>query len=455
MKGTSSSPESSQVNGYLRKHQLFPTRIMAPARSDLELVVVIPCYNEPKLESVFDCLWRCARPACSIEVIVVLNASSADDPSVHAQNRRTLATAQRWIAETAVRGDDSLRFHVLDFPDLPSRHAGAGLARRIGMDEAVARFAAAGNPEGVIACLDADCRCDDNYLTALVDHFRDHPKSPGCSLYFEHPLDLARAPAIRAAIVSYELHLRYYVHGLRVAGSPYAHHTVGSSMAVRTRIYEQQGGMNRRKGGEDFYFLQKIMALGSFTDLRETRVLPSPRISNRAPFGTGRAIGDSIGQGGARYTYAPEIFRDLEELLSRVGGLHAMGKTDSDLAVDPTVMNFKAANSLATKLPEYVSAFLRTRRFEERLAEIRRNAASTMAFEKRFHRWFNAFSTLKFIHFATEHQYPKVPVEQAARVLLRSGFEKGAWTRSDRGYLEQQEDLLLRYRAIDRGKGSE
>nr|VFK07786.1 MAG: Glycosyl transferase family 2 [Candidatus Kentron sp. LPFa]VFK29730.1 MAG: Glycosyl transferase family 2 [Candidatus Kentron sp. LPFa] len=461
-----------QANGYLRKHGLFPSRITAPARSDLGLVVVIPCYDEPDMESVLDCLWRCARPACSVEVIVVVNASDADDLSVHARNRRTLIGAERWIAAMTVHGDDALRCHVLDFPALPARHAGVGLARRIGMDEAVARFAAAENPEGVIACLDADCCCDGNYLTALAAHFRDYPKSPGCSIYFEHPLDLAETSDIRAAIAGYELHLRYYAHGLRVAGSPYAHHTVGSSMAVRTRIYEQQGGMNRRKGGEDFYFLQKIMALGGFTDLRATRVLPSPRISTRAPFGTGRAIGDSLGQSdGARYTYAPEIFRDLQKLLSRVGGLYAMGKTDSNLVADPSVMNFSATDSVAAGLPAYVSAFLRARRFEERLIEIRRNAASAAAFEKRFHRWFNALLTLKFIHFATAHHYPKIPVEQAARALLRSGRGSGAWNpsderdSSDKGcsdgvaaeeeILDQREVLLLRYRAIDRGEGGE
>jgi len=429
-------------------------------------------------------------------VILVVNATRADAPSVHAQNRRTVALANEWIA--AHRGDrlreDRLRFYALDFPRLPPRHAGVGLARRLGMDEAVARFSAVHNPDGVITCLDTDCCCDPNYLTVITAHFRAHPESPGCSIYFEHPLNLQtpnpvfdpKTPALqepgnplpgkdqtspspppvgfppeqraamRAAIVGYELYLRYYVHGLRYAGSPYAFYTVGSCMAVPTRIYEKQGGMNRRKAGEDFYFLQKLIGLGGFTDLRDTRVLPSSRISERTPFGTGRAIQDSLDRDDAFYTYAPEVFRDLRELLRRFQGLYRAA--DPHLAAEDTVIDFIVAG-----LPEYVSAFLRAQGFGKRYTEIRRNTASPSTFDKRLHRWFNALLTLQFIHFATAHRYPKIPIEQAARILLQwsepkprpksapeSAPESAPSDAED--YPRQREALLLRYRAIDRGK---
>nr|VFJ50801.1 MAG: Glycosyl transferase family 2 [Candidatus Kentron sp. FW] len=408
-------------------------------RSDLGLIVVIPCYNEPDLLCVLDCLWDCARPAGSVEVIVVVNASRADTPAVHAQNRQTVALAEDWIAGHM---DNRLGFYVRHFPELPPRHAGVGLARRLGMEEAVARFAAVGNLDGIIACLDADCCCDRNYLTALAGHFHAHPESPGCSVYFEHPLAPATSQPseTRAAIMGYELHLRYYVHGLRYAGSPYAFYTVGSCMAVRAGIYEKQGGMNRRKAGEDFYFLQKIIGLGNFTELRDTRVLPSPRISGRTPFGTGRAMQDSLDRGeDTFYTYAPEIFRDLGGLISGIGDCYGEGKTDIRYAVD-------CAMALITGLPGYVLEFLNTRGFDERYAEILRNAASPRTFRKRFHRWFNGLLTLQFIHFATQHRYPKVPVEQAAHRLLE-------WSASGSGDLQVlpgRESLLLQYRAMDR-----
>ena len=48
--------------------------------------------------------------------------------------------------------------------------------------------------------------------------------------------------------------------------------------------------MNRKKAGEDFYFLQKLFDAGHFSECNTTRVIPSPRPSDRVIFGTGPAI---------------------------------------------------------------------------------------------------------------------------------------------------------------------
>src|SRR5690606_5551781 len=130
-----------------------------------------------------------------------------------------------------------------------------GLARKIGMDEALRRLDRAGRLDGVIACFDADCTCDPNYLVEVERFFRENPKAPGCSIYFEHPLSGPAEPGIYQAVARYELHLRYYIEALRHAGFPHAFHTIGSSMAARASAYLQQGGMNKRQAGEDFYFL--------------------------------------------------------------------------------------------------------------------------------------------------------------------------------------------------------
>src|SRR4030095_9895180 len=122
-----------------------------------------------------------------------------------------------------------------------------------GMDEALRRFDEVGWAEGIIAGYDADCRCETNYLTALERHFQKNSQSPGCSIYFEHPLSGPLSPAVYEGAAAYELHLRYFVQALRYAGFPHAHHTLGSCMAVRACTYCKQGGMNKRKAGEDFY----------------------------------------------------------------------------------------------------------------------------------------------------------------------------------------------------------
>ncbi|MEO5363269.1 MAG: hypothetical protein H7838_06555, partial [Magnetococcus sp. DMHC-8] len=92
--------------------------------------------------------------------------------------------------------------------------------------------------------------------------------------------------------------------------------------------------------------------------------------------------------------------------------------------------------------PVSLCAFLAEHQWVDRLAEMRANTASLPAFRKRFFQGFNAFNVLKYIHFATEHSWPKVPVEQAAATLLTWMGMAGAVTES--------EPLLTRYRQLDR-----
>ena len=77
---------------------------------------------------------------------------------------------------------------------------------------------------------------------------------------------------------------------MKFANLPYSYHTIGSAFAVSASSYAKQGGMNRRKAGEDFYFISKLIKGEKFGEITKTKVIPSPRISDRVPFGTGRSI---------------------------------------------------------------------------------------------------------------------------------------------------------------------
>src|SRR5690606_30362640 len=103
---------------------------------------------------------------------------------------------------------------------------------------------------GLIISLDADTLVEPNYLQALRKEF-DLQDAWAAVIDFAHPL--AGPVEQQAAILAYEIHLRYHVLGLRYAGSPYAFHTVGSAMACTAEAYVAAGGMNRRQAGEDFY----------------------------------------------------------------------------------------------------------------------------------------------------------------------------------------------------------
>ena len=412
---------------YYERYSFCDAEIATLPQPDLGLVVTIPCFNEPDLTGCLESLRICDRPKCAVEVIVVINSPIGCDSRICAENARAFKEASEFKDR---HPDPRLDFHILNFPNLPRKHAGVGLARKIAMDEAARRFDAVGKPGGIVVGYDADCRCDANYLTALEEHFRKHPRSPGCSIYFEHPLEGSLEPMVYEAIAAYELHLRFYLRALRQAGFPHAYHTIGSSMAVRANVYKKQGGMNKREAGEDFYFLQKVIPLGGFTDLTETRVIPSPRPSDRVPFGTGKAVLTFL-QEQKSMTYPLEAFLDLKAFFDKVPALYASGGDP-----DPSVLD---------GLSEAMQSFLKKQNLEKSLAEVRKNTSNEAAFRNRFFRWFNAFMAMKFVHHARDKYYGEREIsKEAARLLAnRPGAGEPSAKASTR-------ELLQIYRALDR-----
>ena len=383
-----------QTDAYFERFGFCGRQIAEPPAPGLSLVVVIPCFNEPDLIASLESLRTSERPNASHEVIVVVNSAADADISVLKQNEATRRQARAWIA---AQPEPKLGVHLIDARDLPPRHAGVGLARKIGMDEALRRFDDAGTIDGgVILCFDADCTCAPNYLRAVSEHFAANSNSPACSIYFEHPLEGDLQPEVYEAIAAYELHLRFYVQALRYAGFPHAYHTIGSSMAVRARAYMEQGGMNRRQAGEDFYFLHKLIPLGGFTELNSTVVYPSPRPSNRVPFGTGRAVSEWLQKPGTK-TYPLQAFDDLRVFLESVPALQRS-------MVEPTA--------------ESIRTFLAEHNFDEALEEIRKHTTAPAAFTKRFFRWFDGFRAMKFVHHARDRFYGDEDVGIAAGNLL-------------------------------------
>ena len=397
---------------YFKRFGFCEEQIAECPPANLGMAVVVPCFDEPDVVGALESLRACEPPACAVEVIAVVNSSADAPEAVKARNRESAEAARRYA-------------HVIHCPDLPPKHAAVGLARKIGMDEALRRLP----PDGIIINFDADCRCDPNYLRAIESHFQTHPDTPGCSIYFEHPPGGADL---------YELHLRYYVQALRYAGHPYAFHTIGSCMAVKAWVYMEQGGMNKRKAGEDFYFLQKVIALGAYTDLLATRVIPSARESNRVPFGTGRAVGDQL-RGKPALTYPFEGFEDLRVFFGNIEhpppALRKFFEA-SDFGVrrlDVALNSERATDGHRERggKPPHSE----TDGFEEKLREMRENTASDEAFRGRFFRWFNGFMAMKYIHFARDNLYSARPVLDEARRL--PGFTDAA-------------DLLAAYRHLQR-----
>ncbi len=387
--------------------------IVPSARAGLELVIVIPCLCEPGIiELLAHLQHRCRTTA---EIVVVVN--HADDAPAHVRecNVRTLADIRQWA-----NAAHAVPVHAIEAFDLPARHAGVGLARKIGMDAAARRFAAVDRPHGIIASLDADCRVSANYIQGLVQAFADQPSMHAATLAYAHNLAACEDSRHRQAMACYELFLRYVTLGWHRAGLPYAFTAIGSCFAVRANAYARHHGMNKRKAGEDFYFLHKLAREKPLGYIDDVCVFPSARMASRTPFGTGQAITDWYhgGEDGWQVA-APACFDDLARLNDTLDALFTM----SDAA-------------WLQQLPDALATYLQQSGIHKAVANMRAHAASSASFRKRFYTWFDGLKAWRYV----QQSGRQWAIEQAVTALLQQ------FGISDAG--QDAEALLHRLRAL-------
>lgn len=384
----------SSLDIYLEK-QAFPFfHIQTDPHPNLGICVIIPCFDEPDILKTLAALRECKNPQSHVEVIVVINYPEHADKQISEFHTSLLHDGKDWAK---MNNTSKMKFFFIFAPALKRKYAGVGWARKIGMDEAIYRFNLISNTKGIICSFDADALCDTNYLVEVEKLFLEHTKANACNIYFEHPISGNEYDEkVYHSIQYYELYLRYYVEALRYAEFPYSFHTVGSCFAVKADAYAQQGGMNKRKGGEDFYFLHRIIPFGDFLELNSTIIIPSPRPSHRVPFGTGPVIKkymemNDLNENVLCYDY--KAFSDLKLFFSTITTLYNV--TD------------KAYQNYLNQLPESVKMFLEVIEFNVVLKEINKNVASESAFIKRFYSRFNAFIVLKYLNATHEKFFTK------------------------------------------------
>jgi cellulose synthase/poly-beta-1,6-N-acetylglucosamine synthase-like glycosyltransferase len=393
--------EDSQWQKYSSRFRTLPSLL-----SDKEelngMVICIPVFAEPALISTLESLLACDLPMIHVEVILLFNKSvrMTDEESV--VHQQTWNECLLWIDHQA---GSSIRFKPIQIDSFPDPKGGVGWARKVVMDEAARKL----GEQGIIMCLDADCLVAKNYLTAVHDYFQRHPLCMAVSIYYEHNLT-SLDPVVRSCIVQYEMHLRYLVHVIRWTGHPFAFQTVGSAMAVRRSAYLAQGGMNTRQAGEDFYFLQKFIELNSLCEVTGTAVYPSARISNRVPFGTGKAMQKLLSESPEWFTTDFVIFRLVKPLLQNVELIRTFlleeKNADSYLHLQEK-MNFS----------QDIIPFLKSIEFISHCRKVLVHTNTPASFRQRFFRYFNAFMMIRYMHFMRDQLYPDVPVAIACRQL--------------------------------------
>jgi len=394
---------------YLERRADLARPVTAGPLDGVEQVVVIPVLAEE--EYVYRTLASLARnpePERERTLVLCVINSRRDSPRGDIEaNRRTLDRLRRLIRGAEVRTDPQirpgeLRIGLVDAVGRGREVSGVGEARRIGLDRALAILADRQHVHGALISLDADTTVAGDYLPVIRRHFSDRRRWAAV-VEFEHPLP--EDHDARDVIVQYESFLRYHTLGLKLANSPYAFPTIGSTMVCRGDAYAAVSGMNRRRAAEDFYFLQELQKTGGVEVLTSTRVYPSARASERVPFGTGMAVVRGLGGGGGvRRVYHPTSYRIIGDWLA-VAAVGLDGSADALLVI---------AESSSCELARY----LRANRFEEVWPRLRRNASSTAQLRAQFHRWFDGFRTLRLIHHLRDNGYPDQPLYEALEEIV-------------------------------------
>jgi len=386
---------------YLLRHKKVEKLIKTSPNKGLFNIIVIPVLNEPGITKYLQSLINCETPQKNVEVILIINSSEIATAEIVKQNRITYEELKEFAKQ---KNTEKLSFYPFIFENLSKKQAGAGLARKYGMDEALQRFYDA-EIDGIITSLDADTFVANNYLTEIEKVFFDK-KISGATIYYEHPIDgNEESEEVYRSIINYELYLRYYYQVLKYIEVPYAYHTIGSAFVVRASTYAKQGGMKPNQAGEDFYFLQKIIPVKGFVEINTTAVYPSSRVSYRVIFGTGPAIGEILKTENQEYfVYCLQSFLDLKLFFDNWQLFYNINEFDYKILINT--------------FSEPIVMFLGEIKFYDEITKISANTSNIETFKRAFYTKFDAFKVIKFLNISHNEYYSKQEISVVTKQLL-------------------------------------
>jgi hypothetical protein len=307
-------------------------RAVAPIAGHFSHGITVPAFREEP-----DFLEHLPGPCL---VVLVINQPGAAGDANHRMLHRYPPGVHRVGANTVWS-----HFAVLEH--------GVGEARKIGLDTLLSLWARGQLASPWLCTTDADAQLPEDYFDRLPD------SGAACTFPFVHRCDPQHP------VGQYERALRHYVAGLRWAGSPYAFHSIGSTLAMHAEAYAAVRGCPRRPGGEDFHLLNKLRKVGAVHTLPGAPIRLSARRSSRTPYGTGQQ------QGRIQLAYHPETFAALAAHLSAA----------------------LAEASWGAARPRW----------------LRDNPDP----ERAFHAHFDGLCTLQFIHRERDARWPSLPVADA------------------------------------------
>ena len=394
-----------KVKKYLEKYGTEVRPFEWRSSAQIELIVVVPAISEyENIKKLLASLEAADKKyADNILLIFVVNNLKSSGEEVKTENQKTIEFLRLYLRDKDL--GDSFSLGLIDAAsegnELDEKNGGVGLARKISMDAALSLFNYESPKKKILVCLDADCTVSQNYFTEIYDEFNRQNLSAAV-ISFQHPLSNKEN---MEAILCYEIFLRYYVLSLRFAHSPYAFHTIGSTMICDFESYIKVEGMNKQKAAEDFYFLEKLAKNGTIGSIKKAIVFPSSRGSWRVPFGTGQRVNRFLSQIQNEYLlYNFNSFSVLKDWLQLF-----------------LSNNFTAEEFLseAEKIHSSLFTFLNEQKFEKTWNEILRETKSDEQLQRQKNIWFDGFKTLKLVHYLRDNGFPSQPMFASLNQLIK------------------------------------
>lgn len=355
-----------ELQKYLRKCRLLPIE-PGPVVAGFRCAAVIPACDE--LEEIGNTLASLA-PGADDMVLLVVN-HPADAPS------RVKAASGELLRLLASGAFSCRNLFWIDAPDLTG---GVGEARKLGMDAVIASCHAEQAERVILASLDADTVAEPDYFDAVRGCFERNPAASALSIPFSHRP--GATPEEERAIRSYEgvsgTLCRPPAPGrfaVCVPDGRFGVCSAGGSLCARRRHAGPQGGRG---------FLFPAGRRQNRPGRHRGRVLvhPSPRPSDRVPFGTGPAV-RKLMAGEAPAEISDAAFAFLGRLLARAAGPGGLEEAELFLdQIDSCSADFLRQEGFPLIWPK-VLANTPDRR-DARLAA--------------FHGWFDGLKTLRYLH---------------------------------------------------------
>lgn len=396
------------IEKYLQHHAEPEAQSVEKMGFHFQHTVIIPAYNEG--ESLIENLASIKEK--NVLVILVINAEINSPTSVLDTNKKLLNAIRKSYFEIwRSKHGQGISLHQLEncslllidrssgqlkFPE----GKGVGLARKIAADVALSLIHSKHIQSQWIHSTDAD-------VTLPIEYFSRTTSVTSKAVAAVYPythVPVSDCNKHEKAVFLYEISLRHYVIGLKHAGSPYAFHTIGSTIAMRSDAYAAVRGFPKREAGEDFYMLNKLAKLGAIKHLDGDPILISGRRSNRVPFGTGQSVNniEQLSSPLDQYQfYHPKIFSLLQFWLKELKQLSSISN----------LQKFEQHIRQNAQSPQLISGLEKLGAFQAIKNIIKQMGKQTSPLQQ-INTWFDGFRTLKLVHHLRDNGFPSLTLSE-------------------------------------------